>query len=353
MKVTILGTGNAGTAMAADLTNKGHIVNLLKTSTSKNENFNYLVRDRQVIVDDLTNTYKAKLNMVTRDFSEAFKEKQDLVVIFIQTKYHEEVIKKLLPYLDDGQIIYILPGYLSTAYVKKYSNKDLIVVEGESSPIDCRLVEPGHVKVLFKNIRNPIGIYPAKKKDQVFKLMNELAYNFTLLDSVVEAALHNPNLIVHTIGAIMSIPRIEYSQGNYSMYKEVFTPTIMNLVKELDREKIQILKALKLKELNYVDACKFRNSKDLSLDSHEVFFDYAENSSPEGPFIAANRYITEDVPEGLVLMESLGKILGIETPVASALIDIAGACLQRDFRQIGRTIDRLGRDQLKEIFLDE
>lgn len=46
-------------------------------------------------------------------------------------------------------------------------------------------------------------------------------------------------------------------------------------------------------------------------------------------------------------------ILGIETPVASGLINIAGACLQRDFRQIGRTIDRLGKDKLKEIFLDK
>ncbi|MDO5028683.1 MAG: NAD/NADP octopine/nopaline dehydrogenase family protein [Bacillota bacterium] len=352
MKITILGTGNAGTAMAADLTHKGHTVNLLKTSSSKNENVDYLINNHnEVLVEDLDQTYKSRLNMVTRDFDQALKEKQDIVVVFIQTKYHENVIKKLVNYLDDGQIIYILPGYLSTAYVKKHSKKDLIVVEGESSPIDCRLVEPGHVKVLFKNIRNPIGIYPASKKHQVFKTMEAMAYNFTLLNSVVEAALHNPNLIVHTIGAIMSIPRIEYSQGKYSMYKEVFTPTVMNLVKALDKEKMDILEKLGLERLAYVDACKFRNCQDLDQDSYEVFFDYAENSSPKGPFIAPNRYVMEDVPEGLVLMEALAKLLKIESPVTTGLIDIAGACMEMDFRATGRTLEKLDLKDLQSLYL--
>ena len=353
MNITILGTGNAGTAMAADLAYKGHSVNLLKTSDSKSENFEYLINnDNEVTVDDLDKSYKVKLNKVTSDFKEVFEEKQDIVVVFIQTKYHEDLIKRLVKYLDEDQIIYILPGYLSTAYFKKYSDKKFTIVEGESSPIDCRLIEPGHVKVLFKNVRNPIGIYPVDKKEETFNILKELDYNFVLLESVVEAALHNPNLIVHTIGAIMSIPRIEYSDGDYSMYKEVFTPTIMNLVRALDKEKMEILEKLNLEPLRYVDACKFRNTEDLSLNSLDVFFDYAENFSPEGPYVASNRYITEDVPEGLVLMESLGLVLEIDTPITSSLINIAGACLEKDFRAIGRTVEGLGRDNLEEIIND-
>lgn len=353
MKITVLGTGNAGTAMAADLTKKGHIVNLLKTSNSKNDNFEFIVsHNNKVVVEDLDETYAVTLNKVTRDYEEAFREKQDVIVIFIQTKYHEMVISKLAKYLEDNQVVFILPGYLSTAYIKKHSNKEVVVVEGESSPIDCRLVEPGRVKVLFKNVRNPIGIYPENKSEETFRLMEGFDYNFTSLTSVVEAALHNPNLIVHTIGSIMSIPRIEYSNGNYSMYREVFTPTIMNLVKELDREKIEILERLHLPGVNYVDACKFRNSEDLTLDSLDVFFDYANNSSPRGPFIAENRYIIEDVPEGLVMMESIAKVLGIATPATSGLINIASACLTRDFRKGGRTVDRLGIENIREIIKD-
>ena len=45
--------------------------------------------------------------------------------------------------------------------------------------------------------------------DKAKEKLEKLGFPFTYLSSVVEAALHKPNLIVHTVGAIMSIPRIE------------------------------------------------------------------------------------------------------------------------------------------------
>lgn len=254
------------------------------------------------------------------------------------------------PYLCDNQVILLEPGYLSTAYFRKHcSDKKLIIAEAESSPIDCRIIAPGQVKVLFKNVRNPIAIYPNKRRHEAMNVLEQLGYNFYFLDSVIEAALHNPNLIVHTIGAIMSIPRIEYSQGNYWMYREVFTPSVWNLVEALDKEKMNILQSLSLKPIPYVEACKFRNSEDLSVNAKEVFFHYAQNNSPEGPSVSNSRYITEDVPEGLVLIESLGQVLNIETPVCTSLINIASACLNTDFRLNGRSVDRLQITDLNKM----
>ena len=43
MKIAILGAGNAGCAVAADLTLKGHEVTLIKTSLAMNyDNFEYM-----------------------------------------------------------------------------------------------------------------------------------------------------------------------------------------------------------------------------------------------------------------------------------------------------------------------
>lgn len=354
MKITIAGIGNAGTTVAADLTLKGHEVTLLKTSNSMhNDHFKHLLETKKVVINENGLQQIVSIHNVTDNFEAAFKD-VELIIIYIQTNYHKQLIEKIIPYLNGGESILIEPGYLSTAFFIPYcKEKNLTIIEAESSPIDCRIINPGEVDVLFRNVRNPIGIYPSNKEIETMNMLSSLNYNFIKTNSVIEAALHNPNLIVHTIGAIMSIPRIEYTSGEYWMYKEVFTPSVWNIVEMLDSEKMDILSSLGYERISYVEACKFRNSEDRNKDALTVFFDYAQNSSPKGPSKVNSRYITEDVPEGLVLMESLGKILGVNTPTCSALIDIASAALKIPFRDIGRTVDKLNYDNIIKILNDK
>lgn len=69
----------------------------------------------------------------------------------------------------------------------------------------------------------------------------------------------------------------------------------------------------------------------------------------KGPQSVNSRYITEDVPQGLVLMESLGQVLDIPVPVCTALIELASASLKTDFRKDGRTLKRLGEENVRRI----
>ncbi|SFC48033.1 NAD/NADP octopine/nopaline dehydrogenase family protein [Clostridium uliginosum] len=350
MRISIVGAGNGGTTVGADLALKGHEVTLLKTSNKiHNKNYDFIIKNNyEVAIDRNNNVQKAKLSLVTTDFKAALQD-AELIILYVQTNFQEEVIKKMAPYLSN-QIILIEPGYLATLYFLKYCNcQKLTFAEAQSSPLDCRIIEPGKVKVLFENVRNPIGIYPKEREDRAFKVLGLLGYNFVKNKNIVEAALHNPNLIVHTIGAFMSIPRIEYTHGkNYWMYKEVFTPSVWNLVNGLDKEKIKIMKALGCDPVSYPEACKYRNSND-DRGAEEVFFDYANNHSASGPEKSDSRYITEDVPEGLVLMESLGEMLDINTPICTSIIKLSSCCLNRQFRDEGRSIEKIGKDNFKKI----
>ena len=65
-----------------------------------------------------------------------------------------------------------------------------------------------------------------------------------------------------------------------------------------------------------------------------------------------SRYISEDVPQGLVMLEALGLSLGVKTPIATALIDLAGAALGRSMRAEGRTPDTLGVENIETILKD-
>lgn len=155
--------------MAADLSIKGHTVTLFKSSTKgHNEHFDKLMKENgEILFKDLDGEKKTKIHKVTNSIKEAFSEEPKVIVLFIKTNYHEDIIKRISPYLKDGQVILIEPGYLSTAYFLKHcKSHKLIFAEAQSSPLDCRIIAPGVVKILFKNERNPIGIYPTSRKGE-------------------------------------------------------------------------------------------------------------------------------------------------------------------------------------------
>lgn len=351
MKIAILGAGNTGCALATDYAVRGHEVTLIKTSNAlHDDNFRYLEEHSgRMVLNEFGQEKVGYIAHLSRELENI--KGQDIVVLCTQTGYHLDVLKRAIPYLERGQIFLMIPGYLSTSYAIGLGVPEgVMIAEAESSFIDGRISEPGAFKVGFRNVRNPIGIYPANKIKEASEKLDQLGTPFVYLDSVVEAALHNPNMIVHTVGAVMSIPRIEATNGDYCMYHEVFTPSVWNILEALDQEKMNILMHLGLQPLPYTEACKFRNSLDEQRDGKEVFFEYA--SMPErakGPLCVNSRYITEDVPQGLVLMESLGKVLNIAVPICTSLIEMASAALQTDFRKNGRTLQKLGEENIHKI----
>lgn len=358
MKIAMVGAGNAGCAVAADLTLKGHEVTLIKTSRAMHEdNFDFLLsNDGKMTLNEFGEIKSANIAHLTRDI--ALVRGCEIVIIYIQTNYHEQVIQRLVPYLEDDQIVLINPGYLSTAYMLKHcKDKKLIIAEAESSFIDGRIMEPGMFRVGFRNVRNPIGIYPADRREEAIAKLDQLQQRFVYLDSVVEAALHNPNLIVHTVGSVMSIPRIEMAKDQFCMYHEAYTrnnPATWAVLEKLDSEKKAVLEKLGFPPMSYVEACKYRNSLDDTIDAKEVFLDYAEMPTrAKGPVKVDSRYISEDVPQGLVMLEALGEALHIATPICTALIELAAAALGRDLRAEGRTPEKLGKENIQMILNDK
>ena len=324
MKIAVVGAGNGGCAVAADMAYRGLHVTLVKTSNAMHDdNFEFLKKHngKMTLLDfgengsmnpqDLEVVKKeGHIANVTRDL--AVLSEMDVILIYIQTNYHEELIKKIAPYIQDGQILLINPGYFSTAYVLKYcGNKKISVVEAQSSFIDGRIMEPGFFKVGFRNVRNPLGVYPAKNLPIVKEKLEQLGFPFYYMDSVVGAALHNPNMIVHTIGSVLSIPMIDAMGNDFCMYHRAFTEHAWNVLEKLDNEKMDILETMGFERLSYVEACKFRNSLDDEKDAKEVFFSYAATALNNG-LISATISSLRTLVFQIVLIFTLPALLEID-----------------------------------------
>ncbi|MCQ2104262.1 MAG: NAD/NADP octopine/nopaline dehydrogenase family protein [Fibrobacter sp.] len=338
MKIAIIGAGNSGCAQSIKLMQNGHQVNLIKTSHSlHDDNFDYLVKTGKISCLDTTDNnreFSLEPSLITRDLEKGL-EGTEVVMILTQSLQHRDLASKIGPLLKDGQIVFLIPGNMgSTQFAKYTKGKHIIYVEGESTPYDARIIAPGKVEILFKNVRNAVSFLHKEDEKYLPVVTSLFGTHKFLRTNIIESTLHNPNMVVHTIGAIMSASRIEYAKGEFWMYRESFSPSIWNMIEKLDEEKKQVIRAYGGENaINYLDACKWRNEEDLSIDSLQVFRNYAATGGPKGPDSLNTRYIYEDVPMELCMLEKLAAYKGIATPIASALITIASALKSTDYRK--------------------
>ena len=265
MRVAIVGAGNAGCASGADYAGKGHEVTLIKTSHAMHDdNFQYLSENQgRMVLDEFGEEKVSHIaHHVAAERIETGNETGCGLCLRADRLSSGCVGKDTPTHLEAragcGSSLDVISSYAIGIGIPE----GVIIAEAESSFIDGRIMEPGRFKVGFRNVRNPIGIYPVHQKDYAVSKLDQLGTPFAYADSVIETALHNPNMIVHTVGAVMSIPRIEATGGDYCMYHEVFTPSAWKILEALDQEKMNILEHLGLKPVPYVEMCKYRNSLD-------------------------------------------------------------------------------------------
>lgn len=349
MKITIIGCGNSGLIHAAKLMEKGHQVCLLKTSAYNSSYFEKIQREGAYDVVDETNhghQFRVSPALITMD-AKAAVEFADVMMVMTTTLQHESVAQKIAPYVRDGQIIALIPGYMGSLIFKKYIKANVTYSEWETTAYNGRVMFNEFVRITFYNPRNAISVLPQSESQRVLDLFSGCFDNTHYLRrNILESALHNPNMIVHTIGTLLSASRIEYSKGEFWMYKEAFTPSVIKVIQAFDVEKNKVLQAFGCEPLDYFEAAKWRNTDDLSIPAMEVFQSFAESSN-KGPTSLNGRYFTEDVPNGLGLFISIGKIVGVDTSIPEGIMALASALLQRDFKSEARTIEfLLGKEKV-------
>jgi opine dehydrogenase len=71
----------------------------------------------------------------------------------------------------------------------------------------------------------------------------------------------------------------------------------------------------------------------------------------KGPEHLKDRYIAEDVPYGMVLLSTLGDLLGVPTPTHDAVIQLASVINRTHYLKTGRGAKELGLAKMDKAAL--
>ena len=358
--VAVLGGGNGGHAVAANLSLAGFKVNFFELPQFA-DSFERVLRTKEIRIEGISIDGTAKLNLATADIQQTIK---DAEVIFVITPAfgHKAMAEICAPFVQDGQIIVLMPGSggsleFVNVFKQKKVKREVTFAESCTLPYGARLKGPGHVSVLINAVILPTGVFPSKKTGEVIPKLKPFYPMITPAKDVLEAAINNPNPIVHPVATLLSATRIEHSKGEFYLYTEGMTPAVARTYESLNHERLSICKALGYK-LHHWDNLEFKNYN-LGETEEECRYRILNTSMDaafgkdgiyagikmKGPEHLKDRYVTEDVPYGMVFLSTLGDLLGVPTPTHDAVIQLASVINRTNYRKTGRGIKQLGLSQ--------
>ena len=286
--IAVIGAGNGGHAMAAHLALEGFPIHFYELPR-----FAANIRPAQeqggIKLTGIHGEGLARPEQITTDIAAALQGATHIFVV-TQAVAHEEVAELCAPHLEEGQTIVLFPGSGGTLqFAKTFRDRGVkekvYLAETVTLPYACRLREPGHIHIHHGSAaREVIAALPAKDTEAVIESARTAYPNLTPATHVLEIALYNPNILLHPIGVIFNLGRIEYADGEFWMYKEGFTPSVLRLLHSLEAEKMALLRTLGLEPVPFEDYYEYRYQ--------EKWTNFATVSS-KAPASALTRYIRD------------------------------------------------------------
>lgn len=345
-KVAILGGGNGAFAMASDLALQGFEVRMWSKYFDE---FKEIKKTHTIRVSGPLVQGEAKISMITENIKEAIQE-ADLICPPIPAFTQTSVAESLLPYLEDGQVIFLSPGtfgsYLMYQYLRERGcKKDVAIGETGTLPYLTRKMSPQESRIVTRACHLPTGIFPAKKTKETMAKIRAVFPSAHPIENALSGALMNAGPILHPPLVVLNTGPIQ-NPSPYDIHNEGTTLGIRRTISLLDEERIAVRKALGFQPNHYPLEDYYdetrpnewmypRIAKKLLMESRLWYekIDYQ------------HRYVTEDIGCGLAFLVSVADYIGVDVPIARSLLTLAGVVAGSDFMKTGRTLQSLGLSQ--------
>lgn len=359
-KIAVLGGGNAGFTFAGDLTLAGFEVNLYELPRFEESIVG--VREHSGIeIAGACRSGFAKLNIVTSDLEKALKEVR--VILFATPSFgHAAFAKECSGYLESGQIIVINAEYtlgsveVANILIEEGVNLDKVTIGATNSLVYAtRKYLPNRVWCGTVKAKMPFATFPAKKTMETIEFLNQIypqddGERGVLIpaENVLETSIGNINPLIHV--PMMLLKAVNVELGEDPTLKCRDSEAYRKMRDAMNRECIAIERALGLKPQSWYYIYNhimyplglFRASPEEAPEWVKPENQPGYYASGAGLNLLKMRYMTEEIPYGLVGISGIGEVISVPTPVIDSAITLGSCITGIDFWNEGRTSERLG-----------
>jgi hypothetical protein len=372
--LAICGGGNAGHALAVVASsNFDGDIDWLVGSEQKAD----LLR-RAISIDGLRSTgvITGQANRLRRISSdpEAVIPDADVVMIVVPAFVHGLVLSRIKPYVSDTTTIGCLPtrgGFefqaAELAPTNRHTRRRLFGLQ--TLPWSTRVVTPGKlVNIGAAKAEAVLAALPASDGGGLAADLSQvLGTNVVPTEGFLNLTLGNPGQFIHPglmYGHFGSWRGDEYDESTIPMLYAHATDEIGQLVEDLSDEAIAVARAIEQQSGNAVSLHEVIPVHDWLVASYGHVTDDPSTVATcfrTGPIQArvapmvevrpgrfvpnySYRYLTEDVPFGLVVTRALADLVGVETPTIDEVIRWGQVAMQKQYLIDGQLTGRDAQD---------
>ncbi|MBY6159755.1 NAD/NADP octopine/nopaline dehydrogenase family protein [Mameliella alba] len=289
------------------------------------------------------------------DSAETLARENDVLMITLPGYGHKAVLDALAPHIGSHhQVIISSHASFGAVYLAQ-----LLADRGISVPITawgttiCTGRRQSGTEMKVNTVRSRVDLctVPEDRSREALALCQELfGDRFQPRDGLLAITLSNLNPQNHMGIALGNITRMERGE-TWSQGQNV-TPKVGRLLEQLDLERLEIAKALGLEVKTIFEHFHLSFHVPIASISEMNQQMHTAGNGGVGPATADSRYVTEDVPYGLVATAVLGRLTGHPATLHEAGTRIFSAMYDRDFEAENEILtalelDRYSLDDLK------
>lgn len=346
MKVSILGAGNSGLAMAAHLGHFGEEVTLWnrsKTTISK------LMETHTIHYEGIIEG-SVEIASVTTDLKKALED-PDVILITTPASSHKDLAEAIAKEIKRETLIVLNPGRtfgaleFSEFYERHNDRYRQKIAETQTIIYTCRKTGEDSVNIISMKNNVLISTFDSYENNTVISNLPKCTQEyFTPAESMIETSIGNVGMILHCAPLLLNAGWTESNIHDYKYYFNGISPSIARFLEKVDDERIRVSRLLGTE----VESTKEWLKRTYNVRGNSLYECVQNNKAYEtidAPDSLNHRYIFEDIPTGLVPLESAGRYLGLSMTNTSIIIDLASALLNVDFRFRGRNLTTLFYDE--------